>query len=223
MRGVPMPAKSKRWQRDRIVMGIFWTSVVAKMNLTCGGGSSSVLSRALNAARREHVDFVDDVDLVAERGWGGTGRCCAELADLVDAAVAGAVDLEHVDVVAGGDAACRCRTRRRASAVGPVDAVERLGQDAGGGGLADAAGAGEEVGVGDAIGLDGVGQGLGDRLLADEVGELLRPIAAGQDGVAFRGGRPGGSGLLGHDPCVFHLAVVMRSSILQYCAILNGD
>ena len=50
IRGVPMPAKSKRWQRDRMVIGIFSTSVVAKMNLTCGGGSSSVLSRALKAA-----------------------------------------------------------------------------------------------------------------------------------------------------------------------------
>ena len=41
--------KSKRWQRDRIVAGSLCTSVVAKMNSTCAGGSSSVLSRALNA------------------------------------------------------------------------------------------------------------------------------------------------------------------------------
>ena len=46
-----MPAKSKRWQRDRMVIGIFWTSVVAKMNLTCGGGSSRVFSRALKDSR----------------------------------------------------------------------------------------------------------------------------------------------------------------------------
>ena len=39
--------KSKRWQRDRIVTGILLASVVAKMNLTCAGGSSSVFSRAL--------------------------------------------------------------------------------------------------------------------------------------------------------------------------------
>ena len=41
--------RSKRWQRDRIVTGIFLTSVVAKINFTCGGGSSSVFNRALNA------------------------------------------------------------------------------------------------------------------------------------------------------------------------------
>ena len=44
-----MLAKSNRWQRLRMVTGSFCTSVVAKMNLTCGGGSSSVLSRASNA------------------------------------------------------------------------------------------------------------------------------------------------------------------------------
>ena len=30
--------------------GTLWTSVVAKMNFTCGGGSSSVFRNALNAA-----------------------------------------------------------------------------------------------------------------------------------------------------------------------------
>ena len=42
--------KSKRWQRERIVAGTFCGSVVAKTNFTCGGGSSSVLSSALNAS-----------------------------------------------------------------------------------------------------------------------------------------------------------------------------
>lgn len=42
--------RSKRWVRDRIVTGTLRISVVAKMNLACGGGSSSVFSRALNAA-----------------------------------------------------------------------------------------------------------------------------------------------------------------------------
>ena len=37
-------------QRERMVSGSFCGSVVAKMNFTCGGGSSSVLSSALNAA-----------------------------------------------------------------------------------------------------------------------------------------------------------------------------
>ena len=51
MSRVGMLRKSNRWQRERIVAGIFSGSVVAKMNLTCGGGSSSVLSSALKASR----------------------------------------------------------------------------------------------------------------------------------------------------------------------------
>ena len=42
--------KSYCWQRERIVSGILWYSVVAKMNFTRGGGSSSVFRSALNAA-----------------------------------------------------------------------------------------------------------------------------------------------------------------------------
>ncbi|EXI77136.1 MAG: hypothetical protein AW12_03141 [Candidatus Accumulibacter sp. BA-94] len=36
-------------QRDSTVTGIFCGSVVARMNLTCSGGSSSVFNMALNA------------------------------------------------------------------------------------------------------------------------------------------------------------------------------
>jgi len=42
--------KSNRWQRERMVGRTFSGSVVANMNFTCAGGSSSVLSSALNAA-----------------------------------------------------------------------------------------------------------------------------------------------------------------------------
>ena len=39
-----------RWQRDRIVAGTFCSSVVARMNIRCSGGSSKIFSRALKAA-----------------------------------------------------------------------------------------------------------------------------------------------------------------------------
>ncbi|MEJ1967513.1 MAG: hypothetical protein WDN03_02575 [Rhizomicrobium sp.] len=46
---VSIRRRSKRWQRDRMVTGTLRISVVAKMNFTCGGGSSSVLRIALKA------------------------------------------------------------------------------------------------------------------------------------------------------------------------------
>ena len=126
---------------------------------------------------REHVDFVDDVNL-EPRAAGPHGDVLAELADFVDAAVAGAVDLEHVDVVAGGDAladlALAAGRGRRAAF-----AVEALGENAGGGGLAHAAGAGEQIGVPDAVAGDGALQRLGDVLLADQ---LVEPSAADSAG-----------------------------------------
>ena len=42
--------KSNLWHLERIVTGTLWGSVVAKMNLTWEGGSSSVFRRALNAS-----------------------------------------------------------------------------------------------------------------------------------------------------------------------------
>jgi hypothetical protein len=43
--------RSKRWQRDSTVTGTLRISVVAKMNFTWAGGSSSVFRSALNAFR----------------------------------------------------------------------------------------------------------------------------------------------------------------------------
>ena len=42
--------KSKRWQREMMVAGTFWGSVVARMKIMYAGGSSMVLSSALKAA-----------------------------------------------------------------------------------------------------------------------------------------------------------------------------
>jgi len=120
--------KSNRWQRERIVIGSLSGSVVQSTNFTCGGGSSSVFSKALKASPREHVHFVDDVHLVAAAGR-PHGDVLPQLADLVDAAVAGGVDLHHVHVLPGGDRLARASQALQGSAAGPLAAFERLGVD----------------------------------------------------------------------------------------------
>ena len=60
-------------------------------------------------------------------------------------------------------------------------AIQRLGHDAGNGGLADAAVAREDVAVGDAVLAEGVEQGAGDVVLAGHVGKALRTIFPGQN------------------------------------------
>src|SRR5436305_15170027 len=99
------------------------------------------LKQGVKRLAREHVDFVDDVDLES-----GAARpdvdVLAQLANFVDPAIAGAVDFQDIDIVAGADARADvtlvARRWRR-----PGQAVQRLRQNAGGRRLADATGAGE--------------------------------------------------------------------------------
>ena len=69
-------------------------------------------------------------------------------------------------------------------------AVERHGEDAGRGGLADAARAGQQVAVAEAATGDGAAEGGGDVILHQQVGKAPRTIPACKgDG---HGGRTGG-------------------------------
>ena len=72
------------------------------------------------------MDFVDDVDFVACPA-GAHRDVLPQLADFVDAPVAGAVDFQDIDVVARADALAQLAGvagRWR----GALDAVERFGQ-----------------------------------------------------------------------------------------------
>ena len=99
-----MPAKSNRWHRDRIVIGIFVGFGGAEDELHVLGRLFQRLQQGVERLAREHVDFVDDVDL-EPRPAGPHADVLPQLANFVDAAIAGPVDLQHVDVVAGADAA----------------------------------------------------------------------------------------------------------------------
>ena len=70
--------------------------------MTCGGGSSNVFRNALAPSLVMHVRLIEDVDFhphLRRREPDGF----AQLANLLDAAVAGGVDLEHVERRAGQD------------------------------------------------------------------------------------------------------------------------
>ena len=151
------------------------------------------LEQAVERLLRQHVHFVDDVDLVARAG-GRIAHAVDDLADIVDAGARGRVHFQHVDVAAFGDGdaglayAAGMDGRLGALAVRP-DAVERAGDDARGGGLSHAAHAGQHEGMGDAARGEGVGEGTDQRFLPDQPGEVLRPVFAGQNAIrlAFLG------------------------------------
>jgi hypothetical protein len=94
--------KSNRCTRERIVSGIRFGSVVARTNTTWGGGLLQGLEQAVEGGLRQHVHFVDDVDLVAgaRRRIGGV---LPEPPDVVDSRVRRAVDLLDVHARAGED------------------------------------------------------------------------------------------------------------------------
>ena len=137
------------------------------------------LEESVGRFASEHVRFVEDDDFVACSS-GGIANHLAEFADLIDAAVGGGVDLDDVERSAGSNflagvadaAGFGCRA---------VNAIEGFGEDAGGGGFADTARAGKDVGVSDTIILDGVLERFCDVSLSDEVRESLRTPLAGDD------------------------------------------
>ena len=78
------------------------------------------LQQRVEARRGHHVRFVDDEDAVA-RLRRGVERAVAQLAGVVDAAVAGRVEFDDVDAAGpvGGQRDARVAHPARASAVGP--------------------------------------------------------------------------------------------------------
>ena len=144
------------------------------------------LQEGVEGAGREHVDLVDDhhLEAVALRP---VGERLLQSSHVLDAVVRGAVHLQHVGVAARGDVDAHVAGAARLGR-GAVLATQRLGQDAGGGRLADAAHAREQERVGHAVRRDGVGERTGDVLLADEVGEGLRTVFSCQDRVRHEAG-----------------------------------
>ena len=132
------------------------------------------LEQCVERGGRKHVHFVDQIDFVATF-CRGVANVIAQLAHVLNAVVAGSVDLDHVEAVAGGDlAAVIAHAAGRDG--GAVHAIERLCQNACGRGFANATRADKKVGVGEPVLLDRILERAGDVRLTDDVIKSLRPI-----------------------------------------------
>ena len=152
-----------------------------KQELDVAGRLLERLEQGIERRAREHVHFVDDVDLVAVAGRQVLRRL-AQRAHVVDAVVRGGVDLLDVDVVAGGDLHARAADAARFGG-GAFLAIERPGEDPRGRRLPAAARAGEEEGMRHPAALQGVDQGPDDVLLPRQILEALRPVLSSEDEV----------------------------------------
>ncbi len=137
---------------------------------------------------RDLVRLVEDVDL-APQVRRRVVEAVAELAHVVDAAVGRGVDLDQVQGASLADGDARRADVARVRVRAEVRAVERLGQDPRERRLAGAAGPGEQDRVRDVTGGDRVPERRDHRLLADDLGERLRPPAAVEGLVGGSGGQ----------------------------------
>ena len=157
------------------------------------------LEQAVEGRRGEHVHFVDDIDLVARHHRAIAGAL-DDLANVVDGGVGRGIHLQHVHVPGFDDVLAVLAHHRevegRPAAARHGLIVQGAGEDAGGGGLSHPAHAGQDIGLGDAAGGEGVGERPDHGLLADEVIERLRPVFSRQHAIGRRrrhgnGGRRG--------------------------------
>ena len=143
------------------------------------------LQHGVEGVGGEHVDLVDDEDLVAAHR-GQVGGVLQHHRHFLDLAVGGRVHLQIV-----GEAPLVHAPAGRAFAAGmgthALFAVQGLGQDAGDGGLAHAPGTGEQVGVVKPLVVECVAQRAHDRVLSDQGIEVARAPFAGQHLMAAGG------------------------------------
>ncbi len=122
----------------------------------------------------EHVRLVDDVDLATQRRR-QVLHLVAQVAHLVDAAIAGGVDLEDVNRAAVEDLQARCALVAGLT-IPRRQAVDRPRQDPSGRGLAGAADPGEQVRMRKRPGPHLVAQSGRDDVLPHQVREPSRPV-----------------------------------------------
>ena len=145
------------------------------------------LEQAVEGLLGQHVHLVDDVDLVA-RGIRLVVRTIDQLADVVDAGMRGGVHLDHVEMPALENGPAMHALRRHVEGwTGGARrlVIERARDQPCGCGLADAAHAGQHIGLGDAPRSERVPERAHHGLLAYQLGEDLGPVFAGKRGVAL--------------------------------------
>ena len=140
------------------------------------------LEQRVEGVRAQHVDLVDDVDPLAELR-GRRQRAHDEVAGVLDGAMRRRIDLDDVERPPLADGRAGRAGVARLAVGAEVRAVDRLGQDARGRGLAGSARPDEEVGVGQAVAAHRAAQGDDDRVLPDELREALGTEATVERGV----------------------------------------
>ena len=144
-----------------------------------GGRLLEGLQKGIEGRGREHVYLVDDEHRVAP-DLGNDAHLVDQRADVLHGVVRRGVELVDVQRATLVERAARFAFVAGLGTVGRK-AVDRLGEDAGAGGLSHSAGAAEEVGVRQLSALDGILERGGDVFLPDDRTESRGAVLAGTD------------------------------------------
>ena len=137
------------------------------------------LEEGVEGCLREHVHLVDDIYAVAAH-LRGNAHLVGQRADVVDRVVGGGVELVDAVGTAFRERAAGFTRSARFQVRSGVAAVDGLGEDAGGTGLAHAARAAEEVSVRELSPLDRVLERPGDVFLAQQRLEAVGAVFPGR-------------------------------------------
>ena len=192
-----LPQHGRRHQPERVVVGPRPDRRDDLLRL--GGGEDELqvrrrllhqLEEGIEALPRDHVGLVNDVDL-EPAGHGRVERPLPQVSGVVDAAVRGRVDLDHVDAARPG------RGQRHAGRAYPARVgggalltVERPRKDPGAGRLAAAPRPAEEISMVDPAVAQGLAEWIRYVLLALDLGEGGGPVFAVQRQRGRRRGPP---------------------------------
>ncbi len=180
-----LPQDRGRHQAERVVVGArpdrgddFFRLGGREHELQVRRGFLDQLEEGVEPLPGHHVRLIDDVDLEAA-GDGRVERPLAQVPRVIHAAVGGRVDLDHVEAAR---AIRRQGHARLAFAArvggGSLGAVQRPGQDARTGRLPAATRPAEQVRVIHPPGAERLPERLCDVVLALDLGERRRPVAA---------------------------------------------
>ena len=155
-----------------------------QQELHIGGRLFQGFEQRIEAVARQHVHLIDEVDLEAAAGR-AVLHVVEQLAGIFHLGAGGRIDLQQIDEVALIDLAAGVAYAARVAA-DPLLAVEALGQDAGYGGLADPAGAAQQVGMMQPSLIQGIGQGGQHMLLANHLFKRMGAPFTRQNLIAHR-------------------------------------
>ena len=140
------------------------------------------LKKSVESAGGEHVNLID-IDNAEPAGGGRKSDRFKEGADFINLVVGSSVDFEDIERAAFGDFDAEGIIGVEVDR-GPFGTIEGFGKNSGGRGFSGAAGADEEISVGESILLDGIAEGSDHMILSKNVGKSAGAVFSGKNLVA---------------------------------------